>query len=174
MFRGLGAAALLAAGLSLSACGLRPLYGEQSSGGSTLGELQTVRILPISDRPGQQLHNALRNEINPRGQPVDPRYRLAVNMRISKQEIGVRKDETATRANLVLTGNYQLVRTADEVLMTTGTAKSIVSYNIVDSEFGTYSAEEDAQKRGVEQLAQQLRLRLATYFDRLARGAASP
>lgn len=165
---------LAAAGFALSGCGLQPLYGRHPAGGSTLGELQTVRIEPLSDRPGQQLHNALRNEINPRGQPVDPRYRLLVNLVINKQEIGVRKDETATRANLILNGNYSLVRVADQVQMTSGVAKSIVSYNIVDSEFGTYAAEEDARQRGIEQLAQQLRLRLAAYFERLVGGAASP
>lgn len=157
-----------------AACGLRPLYGEQPSGGSTLGELQTIRIQPAADRPGQQLHNALRNEINPRGQPLDPRYTLAVDLVVSKQETGVRKDETATRANLVLSGRYRLIRDSDQVQMTSGIAKSVASYNIVDSEFGTYAAEEDAQSRAIVQLAQQLRLRLATYFERLARGAASP
>lgn len=170
------AASLLAAAalLAVAGCGLRPLYGEHASGGSTVGELQTVRILPIADRPGQQLHNALRNELNPRGQPADPRYTLAVDLVIRKQEIGVRKDETATRANLRLSGSYRLVRVADQVQMTSGVAKSIVSYNIVDSEFGTYAAEADAQQRGIEQLAQQLRLRLATYFERLASGVPAP
>ncbi len=160
--------------LALSACGLQPLYGRQSSGGSTLGELQTIRITPIADRPGQELHNALRNELNPRGQPADPRYALKVTLTVSKDEIGVQKDDTATRANLILSGTFTLVRLADRVLMTSGIAKSIVSYNIVTSEFGTYAAEEDARKRGIKQLAQQLRLRLATYFERLASGAVSP
>lgn len=166
--------ALTAVPALLAGCGLQPLYGRHAAGGSTLGELQTIRIAPIQDRPGQQLHNALRNEVNPRGQPVDPRYLLDVDLVISKQEIGVRKDETATRANLVLSGTYRLTRIADTVEMTNGVAKSIVSYNIVDSEFGTYAAEQDALQRGIDQLAEQLRLRLAAYFERLVGGAASP
>lgn len=166
---------MLLAAAALSACGLQPLYGRQGpSGGSTVGELQTVRIVPIADRPGQELHNALRNELNPRGQPGDPRYSLKVVLTVSKDEIGVQKDDTATRANLILSADYTLVRIADRVLMTRGVAKSIVSYNIVTSEFGTHAAEEDARKRGVRQLAQQMRLRLATYFERLASGAVSP
>ncbi len=173
LLRGLGAGLLLTAPV-LAGCGLQPLYGRKRSGGSTLGELQTIRILPIGDRPGQMLHNALRNEMNPRGQPLDPRYALDVELVVSKEEIGVRKDETATRANLRLEANYTLTRLEDEVRMTYGTAKSIVSYNIVDSEFGTYAAEEDAQERGILQLAQQMRLRLAAYFERLVGGAASP
>ncbi|MEX0760211.1 MAG: LPS assembly lipoprotein LptE [Tistlia sp.] len=169
----MAAGVLLLAG-ALAGCGLRPLYGEHPAGGTTVGELQTVRILPIADRPGQQLHNALRNELNPRGQPVDPRYNLSVDLEIQEQEVGVRKDETATRANLILAGSYRLVRNADKVLMTRGVAKSIVSYNIVDSEFGTYAAESDARDRGIDQLAQQMRLRLAAYFERLATGAVAP
>lgn len=170
----LAASGLLLSAVALSACGLRPLYGRNFGGGSTLGELQTVRILPIGDRPGQELHNALRNEINPRGQPIDPRYTLQVVLTISKQEIGVQKDDTATRANLILSANYTLVRLGDKVQMTSGIAKSIVSYNIVTSEFGTYAAEENARQRGIDQLAQQLRLRLSSYFERLASGAVSP
>jgi len=168
------AALLLAALLLLGGCGFRPLYGEQATGGSTAGALQTVQVAPIADRPGQQLHNALRNELNPLGQPLDPLYSLAVSLTLREQELGVRKDDTATRANLRVTGDYSLIRIADDVVMTRGRAQSVVAYNIVGSEFGTYQAEEDARQRGIEQLAQQIRLRLAAYLERLSSGVASP
>src|SRR3546814_3898108 len=80
VWRLLAAAAAIAPLAGLAACGFQPLYG--SDGRRNLGDesvaasLATVRIDPLRDRAGQQMHNFLRDRLNPEGQPVSPSYRL--------------------------------------------------------------------------------------------------
>src|SRR5260370_25053716 len=72
--------------LALAGCGWQPLYGRvnNGSGGAPGGnagpQLAAVHITPIADRGGQNLSNALRDRINPRGSPEDARYSLLVRI----------------------------------------------------------------------------------------------
>src|SRR3546814_18352240 len=76
VWRLLAAAAAIAPLAGLAACGFQPLYG--SDGRRNLGDesvaasLATVRIDPLRDRAGQQMHNFLSARLNPAGQPVSP------------------------------------------------------------------------------------------------------
>jgi LPS-assembly lipoprotein len=170
---------LLAAGVllvTLSACGFKPLYGNQADGAAanagrtTVSELSQVRIIPLSDRPGQLLHNELRNEINPRGQSRNPSYDLRVSLQETKQELAIRQDETATRANLRLQAKFTLLKNGAAERLFSGSSLSIVSYDIVDSEYATYTAEKNARQRGIRELAENIHLRLASYFSQSLQG----
>jgi LPS-assembly lipoprotein len=76
-------AALVAAAalLSMGACGFEPLYGKRADGTMVADELASVQVAVIADRSGQQLRNILLDRISRTGQPVDPRYQLAVTER---------------------------------------------------------------------------------------------
>ena len=80
-----GAAATIAA--PLAGCGFRPLYGNASTASTASGtrvdqQMAGVRIEAISNREGQQLHNALRDRFNPLGQPASATYWLNVSLNI--------------------------------------------------------------------------------------------
>ena len=157
-----------AAGLLLLAgCGFRPLYGtREADGRSTVSDLELVSITPLQDRTGQQFHNLLRNRINPRGQPVQPRHRLNVTLRESVRELALRSDETATRADLSLFADYSLVSTADNSVVFRGSSRTINSYNILTSAFATQVSEQDARERGLRELSDEIRAQLGIYFSR--------
>ena len=53
----------------LSGCGWTPLYAE--SRGPASEELRAIRVDPIPERIGQRLEIALRNSLNPTGEPRD-------------------------------------------------------------------------------------------------------
>ncbi len=149
-------AAVLAA---VAGCGFRPLHG--ASGGGARDQLATVRITQIPDRVGQKLHNLLLDRLTPTGPPATPHYVLSVSLREARQTLAIRKDETATRANLTLTAGFTLRRLdRDETYV--GTAMSTNSYNILESEFATLSAEIDARDRALRVLAEEIRTRVAT------------
>lgn len=160
------APALLGVLVLVSACGFRPLYGEQPAG-EVSADLSQVEIALISDRSGQILHNFLRDRINPRGRPVEPTHRLSVNLTESFQELGIRKDETATRVNFRAEARYSLVE-LDEVTepVVADRLRSITSYNIVESEFATISARDDARERALRLLADKIATQVAVYFNR--------
>jgi len=156
---------ILASSLALGSCGFRPLYRRPSPDGfSPLDSLASVRIAPLTDRTGQIFHNLLRNRLNPRGQPAQPSYVLSVSLSETVQELGLRADETATRANLRLRALFVLRASDDARVLFRGSARSISSYNILENQFATGVSEDDARQRGLRQLSDEIRERLAVFF----------
>ena len=155
---------VLFAGLN-SGCGFRPLYGESDEGTTVASEeLQTVRINPLPDRAGQKFHNLLRNRLNPKGQPQTPRYVLSIRLSETKEALAIREDETATRANLTMNASFSLTDASGGQALLRGLSSSTNSYNIVDSQFATYVAEEDARERALRELSDDIKLRLSAFF----------
>ncbi len=152
--------------LALEACGFRPLYSDLgSSAAATPNErLAMTRIQPLQGRDGQQLHNLLRDRINPAGQPVDPAYLLEVRLNSRVDELGIRKDETATRANLILRADFLLHHRDSKQIVLRGRAQSVNSYNILAEFYATDVSERNALNRGLREVADSIRLRLAVYF----------
>ena len=154
--------------LSLAGCGFRPLYGSPEQGRPGVEtQLADILVLPISERAGQQLHNYLRNALNPGGQPADPSYRLRVQVTESSRELGVQRDATASRANLTLRADFSLHASASDKVLFRGRASSVNSYDILDLEiqFSTVVSREDARARGLEQLATAIKTRLAIFLQ---------
>ena len=149
---------------ALIGCGFRPLHSKNS--GASAVVLAEIRVAPIADRIGQQLHNLLLDKLTPLGPPAAPRYVLRVKLNESLQNLAVRKDDVATRANLVLRASFSLVRADSDTTLLTNTAISANSYNILRDEFATLSAENDARARAVRELSDAIRTRVAIYLSR--------
>ncbi len=164
---GLAGGALCLA-LAVSACGFQPLYGRNDSGQRTQDLLAQVRIQPLPDRVGQQLHNLLRDRLNPRGQPREPTYNLQIRISETLEDLGIRKDETATRSNLTVFADFVLSETGTGQELFKGRSRSINSYNILDSQFATLFSESDARKRALREISDEIGNRLAVYFARIA------
>jgi LPS-assembly lipoprotein len=155
------AAALLAAG-----CGFRPLYAPpEPDQASAIESLAAVRIEPLPDRAGQQLHNFLRDALNPHGQPVSPAYRLEIRLTQRTEELALREDETATRANIILNSSFVLLSMSNEEVLYSGRSSAINSYNILDQEYSTIISAGDAMERGLREMSRDIKLRLAIYFS---------
>jgi LPS-assembly lipoprotein len=148
---------------AIASCGFQSLYGE--SGNRRVEDtLATIKINLIPDRIGQQLYNELRDRLNARGQPAHPLYVLQVMLVESIEELAIRKDETATRANLTLRASYDLLASGDYTVVVSGHSLSTTSYNILSSEFATLSALADARRRGVRVLGNDIKTRLGLFF----------
>ncbi|MFT6580026.1 MAG: LPS assembly lipoprotein LptE [Alphaproteobacteria bacterium] len=150
----------------LAACGFQPLYGSRGSGSAVEAALADIQITLIKDRAGQQLHNYLLDRLNPRGAPARPRFVLSVVSTISKTELGIERDETATRAKLSLSAKFELKDIASQRILTAGAARSTNSFNIVDSDFATLSAEKDAIDRAARVVSEEIKTRLSLYLNR--------
>ena len=156
--------------LSLTACGFRPLYGGAGTDGSVSGEKLTretasIFIDEIPDRTGQVLRRTLVNRLTPRGEPVDPRYRLTVvlsDKTLSEQ--GVRKDNLATRYVMSYTAYYTLYSypAGEKLLNAAATGRS--SYDVQQSPYATDVAERTAQERIMRILGDDIGLRLAAFL----------
>jgi len=162
------AGGLVLLAVAVSGCGFQPLYGRNDAGQRTQDLLATVRIQPLPDRVGQQLHNLLRDRLNPLGQPRKPSYTLQVQISETLEELGVRKDETATRSNLTVFADFELSDAASGKVVFEGRSRSINSYNILESQFATLFSESDARNRALREISDEISNRLAVYFARIA------
>ena len=86
---------------------------------------------------------------------------------VSKTELGIERDETATRAKLSLSANFKLHGGPNNAVVFYGTSISTSSFNIVDSEFATLSAEKDAIDRAARVVSENIKIRLALYLNRI-------
>jgi len=157
------AATLLTAALTISGCGFEPLHGQRS--GASSAALSAIDVQLIADRSGQMLRNELLQQMQPRGQ-TPTRYSLAVTLTESLSNLGIRKDEVATRANLTLSASFTITELGGAKRVFSGSARSVNSYNILTSDFATLSTREDARRRGINQLALEIRERLSVWLIR--------
>ena len=145
--------------LFLSGCGFGPLYGKNNA--RIVPELSAIKITPIKDRSGQILRNYLLNDLTPRGEPQKPRYTLRVTLTESIQNLGIQKDETATRANLINTVDYKLTRKVDGADIYSGISLSTSSYDILTNQFANLAAEQDARNHNLKRLSEEIKLNLS-------------
>lgn len=164
----LGAGVLIS---TLGGCGYRPLYAS-GAGGDIGGGLAAVKIGLIPNRTGQQLRNILLDRLNPRGEPSQPLYKLEIAILPSRQELGVRRDDTSSRANLILDGEYRLLDANNGRVLFEAKSRRVASYNISDDDFSTISAAAAARRRVAQELADEIVVRIAVYLNR--RRAAKP
>jgi LPS-assembly lipoprotein len=155
---------LAAAGLS--GCGFRPVYGSAGATGSAAAQLSQVHVDTIPERNGQMLRNALIERMNVNGIPAQPRYRLVIGLKEEELDLGIRRDATVTRGQIKMTASYQLVDAKTGTIADKGTARSISSYNVVESDFGTFVSRADAQARALQDLSEDITLRLALRLDK--------
>lgn len=164
---------------ALSSCGFRPLYSVSDTKGSqpkkdsspqSLGdEFRRISINRIPDESGVILHNDLIDRLYADGPPVDPKYRLDINLSQSRREIGILSDDTATRAQLILTARARLIPIkvqANQDKSWQRRYSTIVSYNILENQFATQVAREDALDRGLRRIGDQVTQGIALYFQR--------
>ena len=158
---------ILFAALTITGCGFQPLYaGSQAMSSDTIVEaLATVHISTISDRVGQIVRNDLLDRLTPFGQPVSPQFSLVVSLEEAKEGLALKIDETVTRFNLNLTANYSLTDLQTGSVLTMGSVRATSAYNVVRSDFANIIAERDAQRRASREISDELKTRLAVFFN---------
>jgi LPS-assembly lipoprotein len=160
------AAALAIALLSLSGCGLRPLYGGGSSG-AVASTLRSVTVAPIAGQAGWLMRNKLVDRLGESGSGT-PLYRLDVTLDDNITSYGLRSDQAATQERRTLRARFQLVDTRNGMVVLDSTAGSDTGIDIVSSEYATVAAEQTALENLTDIVADQIVSRLALYADRTA------
>ena len=146
------------AGLALlvAACGFSPMYAP-AGGGTAIGPVQVDEI------EGKAGH-VLRTELT-RILAVENNGSAASHLEITLVEqvtpLGIRRDESSTRAELRLTANYVLTPPNAAANAMRGSVVTSVNYDIPSAAFGEISAQDDARERAAETMAQRFRAELA-------------
>lgn len=160
-------AILIAGLLSLAGCGFEPLYGEKDQGRATEALLAQIAVSPIADRLGQLVRTELVNRLNPRPAPA-AQFSVSVDLSESSQGLAVRRDASATRANLIINAHFTLKAISGGDTLLKGEIQSVNSYDILTSDFATLAAEKDARHRGARDIADGIIDRLSIHMSRIA------
>src|SRR4051794_11052871 len=150
--------------LSLTGCGLRPLYAGGSSG-PVASTLRAVTVTPIAGQSGWLMRNKLVDRLGEAGADK-PAYRLDVALDDNITSFGLRSDRAATQERRTLRARYQLVDLSNGMVVLDATAGSDAGIDIVSSEYATVAAEQTALENLSDIVADQISARLALYASR--------
>jgi LPS-assembly lipoprotein len=167
-------AILFAVGLAFFAggCGFHPLYAVP---GSPKGEmrrlLQSVYVEPAPDRLGYELRNQIIDLIDGSARTTGAAYRLRLTLDEKQEAIGVQSQKvgtltqtTITRYNDKLSVEYELSDIKTGAVLAKGIETGLSSYNVLSSPYATLVAQQDADKRAADDIADRIRIALTAYF----------
>jgi LPS-assembly lipoprotein len=149
---------VLIAGLSLlvAACGFQPMYAP-AGGGQAIGPVQVAQI---DGKAGHVLKTELDRILSVENSGAAPAL-LEITLSEQVTPLGIRVDESATRAELRLIANYVLTPAAPGAQVMRGSVFAVVNYDIPTAAFGEIAAQDDARERAAETMAQRFRAELA-------------
>ncbi|MEG3088430.1 LPS assembly lipoprotein LptE [Sphingomonas sp. PB4P5] len=149
--------------LTLSGCGLQPLY---SGGGAGVvaTTLTQIEVAPIQGKSGWLMSTALSDRLQAGKAP--PLYRLEVRLDDRITGLGVRSDNSVARERRTLRARYQLINLANGAVLLDATAGSDAGIDSVGSEYATITAENTALERLSGIVADQIVSRVALYVRR--------
>ena len=150
--------------LTLSACGLSPMYAGGGSGAVARG-LAAVEVAPIEGRAGWLMRNALADRLGAAG-AESPRYRLDVRLDDQLDALGILADDTVSRERRTLRARYQLVDIASGEILLDATDGSDAGIDVVSSEYATIAAEQKALENLAQVLADDIVTRLSLTLRR--------
>jgi len=158
----------------LSGCGWAPLYADIESGPAS-EELRAIKVDPIAERIGQRLEIALRNSLNPTGEPTPSRYRLSTTLAVTLGNLGIQSQGLATLGQLDASATFRLTDLQTGSILLANTVHVANSFDLNPNQYSTIVGEGDAGVRCVAELDQEIVTRLTLFMQRrMAEKSAKP
>lgn len=161
VLRGLGLASLLVAtAIGLSACQVRPLYGNMA------GTERSISISKADTRAEQVVRNELVFAFSGgSGEPANAAYRMDLDVQVVKQGVlAAGANDEFTAARMLVIGNYTMVDAATGETLFTGERRAVSQVDNPDQEFANVRAELDAENRAAREAAAFLNADIAGKF----------
>ena len=162
------ALAILMLSLSVAGCGFKPMYGDNATAASpaVMDRMGTIDIRPIPDRLGQVVRNELIDAITPQGPSGAAVYELALKVGEEREDVAIRQNASATRANYRMSARFELREIATDKVVLTGTTWAETAFDIVQQDYPTVIAQQDSQRKLAAELAEEIKTRIAVFFDK--------
>ncbi|MFN4008704.1 MAG: LPS assembly lipoprotein LptE [Pannonibacter sp.] len=172
-----GIALVLASGVLLAGCQVRPLYGQLPTPAGVAGEtvqgelaaieiekIDTVNEMRLSDAR-RVLYNELTFGFERGGYAPAKKYRLRMVMNIGVSEVGVeRLADVPSAYSTTMNVSFVLSDAADNRTLMTGKSFATASYDFSSQRFANLRARRDAEERAAKVVAQDVQARIAGYF----------
>lgn len=157
--------ALVTATLVTAGCGFRPMMGDM--GGETMAErLDQVDIANLGDRAGQQLRNLLIDRFYRDGRPAATIYRLEITLINVSSPMGLQKDALASRGQWDIVTNFRLMHIATGKVVFQASSRAMPGFSYLNSQYASMVSETGALDRGLVQVADDIRSRVAMFLAR--------
>jgi LPS-assembly lipoprotein len=151
--------------LPLAACGFHPLYAERSPLGYDPA-LAAIEVRPAPDRVGQILVASLREQLNPRGAKLRPRYVLSISLAVARSDLGIRRDNTSSRGQLAFSVSLSLSPAAGGDALFQDSLRTVTAFNVPDDAYAATVAEQSAREETADELGREIAERVAVFLRR--------
>ena len=144
--------------------------------GAMRSTLATIYVEPVPDRIGYELRNQMIDLLDGPGTARGAAYRLKLDLTETTQGVALQSDPSTssiTRFNDTLKVTYTLTDMGGKVV-TSGAETGLSAYNVLptgptisaspQANYGTLAAQQDADKRAAQDIAERIRLDLNVYF----------
>jgi LPS-assembly lipoprotein len=151
----------------VTACGFTPVYQDTNKPNAAQTEMASIDVAVIPNFEGQTVRNFLIDRLYNDGYPTNPEYRLVTSPILERTiEIGIDRDDNASRAQLRQSANFKLIRLNDNAVILNETVLATTGYNILDGSFTTFVTEGDARVQALRTLSDKIIIQLELYFNR--------
>ncbi len=149
---------------ALPSCGFAPLYGQHTQASLARNDID---IENIPNREGQYLRNYLMDRLYTAGRPAATAYTLKFSTPAkTTTRLGVQRDATATRAELDISTEMQLVDAKTGQVVMKRTLKDSGAYNLLDNQMSTITSQQSTTENVLRAIGEQAMTELTLYFNR--------
>ena len=139
---------------ALAGCGFQPVYGP---GGAAEGLRGTIRVTAPTESRAYDLVQRLEERL---GAATAPRYDLGYQIETNAIGVGITPEQETTRYNITGSVSFALTEIGTGTVVTSGNVDSFTSYAATGSTVSTLAATQDAYRRLMVILADQIVARL--------------
>lgn len=156
----------LAVALVLTGCGFQPMYRSLNEG-STLSQLQHVKVDVIADRSGQILRNFLLDTMTSESS-VSNTHILKVTLTETTRKLGFRRDKTPRQQEITIKAAFNLENLATGKTEYADVITEVASFSMGPlAQTASYSAsvaEDSSRERALKVIADNINLHLASHL----------
>src|SRR5262249_52278292 len=117
---------------------------------------------------------ALRENLNPSGASVTKRWDLQTGLRVTRSDLGIQRNATATTSEVSVSAVFSVVDTKTGKSVYSGSSSAVGDFDQVRDAYATQVAADAARDRALREVADDMTFRLAIFVrDQRAKAAAA-
>jgi hypothetical protein len=145
----------------LCSCGFAPMYENDTRENLSY----SVDILPIAGVDGIELRNRLKSELNPFGEPENPKYKLHIDFKTDESFKGIQKTGDASWQEIDVRATFKLSDNAGKELFSSRESVS-ESYPFVDNLISSNAAKKGAVDAAIKVLSEKISFKVKVFLGK--------
>lgn len=152
--------------LSLTACGFTPMHAPKMTADSGNFKNIGVELIEPSETWMQEAGYHVQQSLYDRLGQNSGRHVLKIEPKSSRRNYGLTSNDVASRYDMVVTVDYELIDTVTGKILDDGEVRSTSTFGAARDPYARISAEKDASKQAARDAADRIIVRLASYYNK--------